>query len=380
MEQNYTVNKACNEDILSISGRLKQSSPRLETVENPEEDEDRIKGTQWSDVRGGCIITANNTFSKLESGYYSIHYSNEIGMYFQKEKIATNKLFEMPNSATELIMSDISKFWTLEETYKKYSRVFRRNYLLYSAPGTGKTSLINIMCQQLIKLYDGIVFSLYTERDIELFIDAVRRVRDIEPERKIIAVIEDIDAFISPDESCRSSLDSYLLNILDGNYKINGVVIIATTNYIERIANRYKNRPSRFDRIVEFPLPNEASRKIFIEKSVLPEDLKKINIDEWVKKTKGYTIDHINELILLYFVFGHTEEESFKTIDDMVKNNSNLKNETSVNKKRTIGFEEDGFEVDGDEDVDKPRYAIPALPEGDENIIVPNENKGFFDR
>lgn len=375
MVQNYTVNKACNEDILSISGRLKQSSPRLETVENPEEDEDRIKGTQWSDVRGGCIITANNTFSKLESGYYSIHYSNEIGMYFQKEKIATNKLFEMPNSATELIMSDISKFWTLEETYKKYSRVFRRNYLLYSAPGTGKTSLINIMCQQLIKLYDGIVFSLYTERDIELFIDAVRRVRDIEPERKIIAVIEDIDAFISPDESCRSSLDSYLLNILDGNYKINGVVIIATTNYIERIAERYKNRPSRFDRIVEFPLPNEASRKIFIEKSVLPEDLKKINIDEWVKKTKGYTIDHINELILLYFVFGHTEEESFKTIDDMVKNNSNLKNETSVNKKRTIGFEEG----DG-EDVDKPRYAIPALPEGDENIIVPNENKGFFDR
>lgn len=333
MEQNYTVDEACNEDIRPIGGRL--------NVGNPEEDEDRIKGTQWSDVRGGCIITANNTFSKLESGYYSIHYSNEIGMYFQKEKIATNKLFEMPNSATELIMSDISKFWTLEETYKKYSRVFRRNYLLYSAPGTGKTSLINIMCQQLIKLYDGIVFSLYTERDIELFIDAVRRVRDIEPERKIIAVIEDIDAFISPDESCRSNLDSYLLNILDGNYKINNMVIIATTNYIERIAERYKNRPSRFDRIVEFPLPNEASRKIFIEKSVLPEDLKKININEWVKKTKGYTIDHINELILLYFVFGHTEEESFKTIDDMVKNNSNLKNETSVNKKRTIGFKEE---------------------------------------
>lgn len=342
MEQNYAVDEACNEDIRPIGGRLKQSSPRFKTVGNPEED----KGTQWSDVRGGCIITANNTFSKLESGYYSIHYSNEIGMYFQKEKIATNKLFEMPNSATELIMSDISKFWTLEETYKKYSRVFRRNYLLYSAPGTGKTSLINIMCQQLIKLYDGIVFSLYTERDIELFIDAVRRVRDIEPERKIIAVIEDIDAFISPDESCRSSLDSYLLNILDGNYKINGVVIIATTNYIERIAERYKNRPSRFDRIVEFPLPNEASRRIFIEKSVLPEDLKKINIDEWVRKTKGYTIDHINELILLFFVFGHTEEESFNTIDDMVKNNSKLKNTTSVNKKRSIGFveeEEDGL-------------------------------------
>lgn len=346
------------------------------TTNTEQNDENCIKGTQWSDVNGGRIITANNTFDKLEAGYYSIHFSNEIGMYFHKEKVATNKLFEMPNTATELIMNDISKFWTLEETYKKYSRVFRRNYLLYSAPGTGKTSLINIMCQQLIKKYDGIVFSLYTERDIELFIDAVRRVRDIEPDRKIIAVIEDIDAFISPDESCRSSLDSYLLNILDGNYKINGVVIIATTNYIERIADRYKNRPSRFDRIVEFPLPNEASRRIFIEKSVLPEDLKKINIDEWVKKTKGYTIDHINELILLFFVFGHTEEESFKTIDDMVKNNSNLKNTTSVNKKRSIGFEEDcteGVEVCADEPV---HGGIPALPDEDGDFTV--ENKGFF--
>lgn len=321
------------------------------------EPEVEVKGTQWSDVNGR-IITANNTFDKLESGYYSIRYSNNIGMYFMKEKIETNKLFELPNSATELIMSDIGKFWGLEETYKKYHKVFRRNYLLYSAPGTGKTSLINLMCKQLIEKYNGLVFSLYSERDLEMFVDAVRRVRDIEPDRKIITIIEDIDAFISPDENCRSSMDSYLLNILDGNYKVNGMVIIATTNYIERVADRYKNRPSRFDRIVEFPLPNEESRKIFIQNSVLPEDLAKIDIEKWVKKTKGYTIDHINELILLFFVFGHTEEESFKTMDDMVQYNSKLRNKTSVNKKQTIGFEtgdvdEDAFTIaeDGDYEI-----------------------------
>jgi hypothetical protein len=314
-----------------------------------------IKGTQWSDVNGR-IITADNTFDKLEAGYYSIKYSQNIGMYFMKEKIETNKLFELPNSATELIMSDIGKFWGLEETYKKYHRVFRRNYLLYSAPGTGKTSLINLMCKQLIEKYNGIIFSLYSERDLEMFVDAVRRVREIEPDRKIITIIEDIDAFISPDETCRSSMDSYLLNILDGNYKVNGLVIIATTNYIERVADRYKNRPSRFDRIVEFPLPNEESRKIFIEKSVLPEDLSKIDIDKWVKKTKGYTIDHINELILLFFVFGHTEEESFETMDNMVQYNSKLRNKTSVNKKQTIGFEtEDVDDIAGDRDYEIKR-------------------------
>lgn len=305
-----------------------------------------VKGTQWSEVGDGRIIAANNTFERLEAGYYSIGYSNSIGLYFTKENIETNKLFELPNSATELIMSDIGKFWTLEDTYKKYHRVYRRNYLLYSAPGTGKTSLINLMCKQLIEKYNGIVFSIYNTRTLELFVDAVKRVREIEPDRKIITIIEDIDAFISPDETCRSDMDSYLLNILDGNYKVNNLVIIATTNYIERIAERYKNRPSRFDRIVEFPLPNEESRRIFIEKSVQPDDLGKINIKKWVKKTKGYTIDHINELILLYFVFGHTEEESFKTMDDMVAYNSKLKNVTSVNKKSSLGFVTEDYEDD----------------------------------
>ena len=116
---------------------------------------------QWSSL-DGRVIPVSNTFNRLEKGYYSIGFSNEIGMYFMKENVELNKLYRLPNSATDLILNDISKFWTLEETYKKYQRVFRRNYLLYSAPGTGKTSLINLMCQELIEKYDGLVFYLNT--------------------------------------------------------------------------------------------------------------------------------------------------------------------------------------------------------------------------
>ncbi len=288
--------------------------------------------SQWSSV-DGCIIPVSNTAPRLEKGYYSIGFSSSIGMYFTKEKVELNKLYRLPNKATDLILDDISKFWKSEDVYKKYQRVFRRNYLLYSAPGTGKTSLINLMCQELIDVYDGIVFSLNTEQEIASFPDAVRRIRKIEPNRKIIAIIEDIDSFTQ----CSSQLNTLLLNILDGNLKLSGLVTIATTNHIEYLEERYTNRPSRFDRVVEFPLPNEASRKIFIEKTVLPEDLEKINLDEWVEKTDGLTIDHINELILLHFVFGHSEEESFETIYSMSKTRGKLKNKTSVNKK-SIGF------------------------------------------
>lgn len=289
--------------------------------------------TQWSGVNG-CIIAVNNTFKTLEPGYYSIGTSQNIGMYFKKEKVELNKLYRLPNDATNLLLNDIDKFWTLKDIYKKYERVFKRNYLIYSEPGTGKTSLINIMCQDLIEKYNGIVFSLSNEMELELFVDAMKRLRQIEPERRVIAIIEDIDSFC---DYRNGRLNTLLLNILDGNLKTSNLVTIATTNYIDKLEARYTNRPSRFDRVVEFPLPNDESRKIFIEKTVKPEDLSKINLEEWVSKTKGYTIDHINELILLFFVFGHTEEESFKTMNNMVKNNNNLKNSTSSNKKG-VGF------------------------------------------
>ena len=316
--------------------KLYEEDSPVEDARPVPSDEEEVKiepkFSQWSDM-DGKIIAVSNTMKKLEKGYYSIHFSQSLGMYFTKDSVELNKLYRLPNLATDIILDDISKFWKLEDTYKKYHRVFRRNYLLYSAPGTGKTSLINLMCEELINVYNGLVFSLSTEEQVEAFPDAVRRIRHIEPDRKIIAIIEDIDAFTQSS----NRLNTLLLNILDGNLKLSGLVTIATTNHIEYLEERYTNRPSRFDRVIEFPLPNAESRKMFIEKTVLPEDLEHIDINEWVEKTEGMTIDHINELILLHFVFGHSEDDAFETMFAMTKTKGKLKNKTSVNKK-DVGF------------------------------------------
>lgn len=315
----YELDCTCEEEF--------QTEPKVKTEK---------KYNQWSIVNGDCIIPVNNTFKMLESGYYTIDFSNDIGLFFKKKEINTNKIYRLPNEASDIILNDISKFWTLEEQYKKYNRVFRRNYLLYSAPGTGKTSLINLMCEDLINKYNGIVFLIRNDFEFKFYQETIERIRKIEPQRKIITIIEDIDNYIS-DGTIKTSLDSLILNILDGNMRTDGVVTIATTNFIERIESRYKNRPSRFDRVIEFPLPTPEGRKIFIEKSVCAEDLSKIDIDKWVEKTEGFTIDHLNELIVLFFIFGHSEEESFETVNNMVQRNNSLKNETSINK-RDFGF------------------------------------------
>ena len=279
---------------------------------------------QWS-CRGEHITPVSESFPRLKAGYYGFGTNNEEGLFLYEVHVDHNKLYTMPNAVTEEIVGDIRKFWDSEETYKKYNRVCRRNYVLYSAPGTGKTSLISIMADILIKEHDGIVFYLSTGEELEWFTEVVRWVRAVEGQRKVIAIIEDIDTFTQQS----SRVNSLLLNILDGNFKLNGLVIIATTNHIELLEDRYTNRPSRFDKVIEFPLPDEKVRRFFISHTIAPDDIKKINLDEWVTRTKGYTIDHINELILLFFVFGHTEEESFKAMDDMIRQAGNRVNRAS---------------------------------------------------
>lgn len=288
---------------------------------------------QWS-ISGTNFFPTAKTIDILPAGYYTIELSQQMGYFFNKQTIITNKLYRLPNIAVDTIMDDIDKFWKLKENYKKYNRVYRRNYLLYSAPGTGKTSLINLMSQELIDRYNGVIVSLRNEDDIYHYHDIMKLFRAIEPERKMIVIIEDIDNFTSNHASRRSSLETTLLNILDGNFKYDNTVIIATTNYPEDLAERYTNRPSRFDKVVEFPLPDYEGRKIFITSTVQEDDLKNIDIDKWVKLTENYSIDHLNELILLYFVFGHSEEESFDIMSKMINKKGNIKNETSLNKKQ----------------------------------------------
>lgn len=299
-----------------------------------------MKTQLWTkDDTKGYIYPSSLTFETLDHGFYYVRNLPNYGLVLIKKEVETNKLIDLPNKAGDTILNDVKKFWTLEDTYRKYGRVFRRNYLLYSAPGTGKTCLIYQICRELIEKYNGIVIILDDNNSIYNYCDMLSKVREIEPERRIVTVIEDVDNYISYDMN-GSDINSILLNVLDGNSCASNVVTIATTNFIDRIENRFKNRPSRFDLVVEYPLPDAMCRKMFIENSILPDDLSKIDIDKWVSRTEGYTIDHLNELILLFFVFQHGEDESFDRVNEMLKRNNTLHNTESVYGNKKIGFDD----------------------------------------
>lgn len=287
-------------------------------------------------IEGTDFFPCKKVSSTLPNGYYTIRKDYTRGIFFRKKEVNLDRLVKLDSYPMyQMILKDIETFWESEEEYIKRGRVYKRNMLLYSPPGMGKTSLINLLVEDLVRNRNGFVISLSDDNDILNFNDAMSYIRAIMPRKPIIAIIEDIDNFIG--EGADSKLETEILNMLDGINKHSNILTIATTNYPENLTERYLKRPSRFNRKFSFSYPDEDLRREFLIKINLSEDIDKIDLDKWVKNTEGWTVDYLKELSDSVFINGYSEEESFKEINDMIKTNV-VKNDKPKNKQNGIGL------------------------------------------
>jgi len=67
-------------------------------------------------------------------------------------------------------------------------------------------------------------------------------------------VFEDLDSIV------RDSVRSYFLNEVDGIKRNDGILMLGSTNHLDRLDPGISKRPSRFDRKYLFPNPNESQR------------------------------------------------------------------------------------------------------------------------
>ena len=74
-----------------------------------------------------------------------------------------------------------------------------------------------------------------------------------------LLILEDIETIVTP------STRSYFFNEVDGLENNDGILMVASTNYLERLDPGLTKRPSRFDRKYLFPLPNEQERLLYTE-------------------------------------------------------------------------------------------------------------------
>lgn len=287
---------------------------------------------------GNTFTPIGETSDSLPSGFYQARYDDyHDKVTFTLKAIVMPKLYILPNEIQTEILDDIHTFWESEERYRRFGNVYKRNILLYSLPGNGKTSLINIICNQLIHDYNGIVICIETPNDLNSYSICMQRLRDIEPNRKIITVIEDFER-LTKDEF----YDAKLLQLLDGNSQFDNVVTIATTNYPQILEKRFTCRPSRFNLMIEYKKPSADIRRAYMEMKLkdgginIEDESVKADIERYVKKTDGYTFDFVKEVIQGIYVDGISEDDLFDRLETIRKKNGKLKVSEEEGKK--IGF------------------------------------------
>ncbi|KAF9507978.1 hypothetical protein BS47DRAFT_265740 [Hydnum rufescens UP504] len=165
---------------------------------------------------------------------------------------------------SERIEKDLISFLNRAKWYSERGIPYRRGYLLYGPPGSGKTSFIQALAGKLS--YNICVLNL-SQRG--LMDDKLTHLLMNAPERSII-LLEDVDAAFN--KRVQSSSDGYqssvtfsgLLNALDGVASSEERIIFMTTNHIERL-DPALIRPGRVD-LQEFigDATPEQARRLFL--------------------------------------------------------------------------------------------------------------------
>jgi ATP-dependent Zn protease len=202
-------------------------------------------------------------------------------------------LIEFPGNVSAEVLDEIGRFWSMGDRFARLGFAHRRGYLFYGKQGCGKSSLIHQIIARIVGAGHVAFFCSYPP-----YVRAtLARFREVEPDRPVVCVFEDIDAII------KQYGDSELLQVLDGNSQVDKVVNLASTNYPERLDRRIIARPRRFDRLLEIGAPEAPVREAYFARK-LP-GLTGAELARWVGVSAGLPFAALTELVISVECLGH---------------------------------------------------------------------------
>lgn len=279
----------------------------------------------WS-VSGDSYFPCEKTEEGLPAGQYIPVWSEQRGVYFVKKEVHLDDLMILPDSKTTYVLDSINHFWSKEQKFREFKYLWKRGMMLWGPPGSGKTSCLQQMSQQII---DKGGVSVYCTNP-SVCAEALRILRRIEPHRPCVVLLEDIDAIINrfgePD----------LLALLDGELQIDNVVYIATTNYPEELDPRFIQRPSRFDEVICIDMPSTEARQMYLE-TKNPRLKGSDELKDWVELTEGFSIAALKEVVVAVECLDRTLEEVTDRIKKIMERRPSSEDVTNPNRP-SLGF------------------------------------------
>lgn len=224
--------------------------------------------------------------STLGSGFYKmkpIRTDEGIVPGFTPVAISNDSPVEIDNSVAE-IARELETFLSRRDIFKKMGFSHKRGYLLHGPPGCGKSSTLRLLEKLFVEKFDGLVLFWDNGSSVQDYFEHIRR---HEPDRPVMLVCEDIDNQISYFEEA-------ILEFLDGHQGLNNFVLVSTTNNLEEVPSRIKDRPSRIDRLVAIGKPSQETRYNYL----LSAGVSKSSALDLAVRTEGLSIAQLKEILV----------------------------------------------------------------------------------
>jgi hypothetical protein len=268
---------------------------RFATILSKDQDGDqRIVFITTTEGRGLELL------DELEDDFYANGPLNgaffDISYNFLKRSDMVEELLAWNPSIRSQLKKDVLDFLRLMPILGERGLPNSRGIILSGAPGTGKTMYAKSLAAEADTTTILISAEMIQQRhDIK---SAFKLARRLSPS---LIIIEDIDTAgtVSRKFTDHPILGEYL-QAMDGMEPNNGVVILATTNHTENIDPAISDRPGRFDRIIEVPLPDKNQRKEIIQNLLRNMPTKSPSgkvIDKIATGSKGLSGAWIRELV-----------------------------------------------------------------------------------
>ena len=223
------------------------------------------------------------------------------GVQFERVRPVTDVLYRYRSGVAEQLLAEIDAFWGLKEKYEEMGLRHARGILLYGPPGCGKSSMVQQVAEMIVEHGDIVVFA----KSIGGLAEGLSALRQIEPDRKVVVVLEDMDEYVNYAER-------ELLNLLDGDNAQEGILYVGTTNYLDRFPPRLL-RSGRFDKKLLVGPPAEEARRVYFDKK-LNGKVESNVIDELVKASDGMNFGDLKELVVATYVLKEPMAETVKRI------------------------------------------------------------------
>lgn len=271
--------------------RMESTQPvALRFSDDEDTEATRIPGvsSQYA-LHGPGYMPTTPTVSKLPSGLYTIQAAQQ-GVFAVPAPPPSGLLLELPEMRSDAVIKIVETFWASEKDYKEGNEfvvggaAYRAGLMVFGPPGSGKSCTIKLVSKKLVDK-GGTVF--YCDRHPEIIMGFLTDFHKIEPERKCLVILEDIDSLI------HNFGESAYLEMLDSAKTIDNVLFIATTNYPDRLDARVYNRPGRFSHVIKIGLPTAVTRGAYL-RAILKNHR---DVDFIVKNSDGFTIDHLTALV-----------------------------------------------------------------------------------